>query len=774
MPRRPALYPRQKWEWATDLPTASSPWADLLKLTDIRFLTDNQVSLWVSPEGVGLEKVWFYPVPRAPHLDVERYDSGKIAQSSMHVLHGPRATISANGEQVALEHGEVSWSPYQIVRKFIAAGVTLVETTTIADDTILIWLRPESPATESNLTVSWSSSVDRAQSGSWRTHDRAHVCMHDDGIANGWVWLGSELLAWEGHPSAGCLQWHAPLPQEGVVLVLLLGYDQAAVERRLVAMIAQCAEKPASYVAERFIAKARESWDWFMQRVVPGLSGGDEWIRRLYFYQMALHKINLYDIPYEPFVFPYTCPWKTGAVWQWSWNTPMNGIAERWLNDPAWSESGIELMRENGGALNIGASLHRLRKPRQFRDVNEFLPALQDAIGGVKDLPATARQFDWAFIMPHTTPLGLHGIWEVFRRTGDEEFLKRQLPDMVAYEAKLSSHDPDGDGLVDYQGMVDEFDYSLRWRTAINGYKKGNESLIMFDKPLEMIDINAQLCLLREDIIEAAGIVGDKNLAKRIRQRLNKTARAINELMWDEERSCYIDIDSVTHASTGVRSVAAYSMLLAGIAPPERAEKLVQLLHDPQSFGSPYPLPSVTMDTPDIDPSHITYGGDILITSGVWITVAGLIRYGYTDEARDMVWKTLRMMGENGPTSSYSYNSVTGAPNMDPHMFCSQSAIMLDLFIRCVVGFVPRHDDILECWPFALPTEWEHLEFGPLAWRGDVDVTIIWDRETGYTVQVGASKFVVGEPRHVWLALDQQDELVELPDPRVSGVPVMN
>ncbi|HQI75812.1 MAG TPA: hypothetical protein PK384_04800, partial [Candidatus Latescibacteria bacterium] len=99
--------------------------------------------------------------------------------------------------------------------------------------------------------------------------------------------------------------------------------------------------------------------------------------------------------------------------------------------------------------------------------------------------------------------------------------------------------------------------------------------------------------------------------------------------------------------------------------------------------------------------------------------------------------------------------------------------ITLDLFVRFVVGFVPRYDDIIECWPFALPTEWEHLEFGPMTWRGDVDVTVVWDSKSGYTVRAGRSEFTAREPRHLWLALDQRDRLVELPDPSVSGMPVM-
>ena len=386
---------------------------------------------------------------------------------------------------------------------------------------------------------------------------------------------------------------------------------------------------------------------------------------------------------------------------------------------------------------------------------------VQATKGGLS-LPATARQFDWAFVMPYTTPLAVHGIWEIYQRTGDVEYLESHLDEMVEYEETLSAHDPDGDGLVDYNGMVDEYDYSIRWRTAVKGYKKGTESLLEFDRPLEMIDINAQLCLLREDLIRSARILGREGLERRIAERLEKTKAAVNSLLWDDERGCYRDMDAKTHEPTGVFSVAAYSALMAGIPSREQAERMVALLDDPKSFGSPWPVPSVTMDAEALDTTVITYGGDVLITSGVWTTILGLVRYGFEEKAREILWKVMEMVGGSGPTSSYSYDSLTGRPNMDRHQFCSQSAILSDLFLRYVVGFVPRADDIIECHPFALPTEWDHFEFGPLVWRGEVDVTITWDKNTGYTVTAGESSFTTKEPRRLFLALDEDDSLNEL------------
>ena len=761
MPRRPALYPRPRWQWAEDMPHRRTDWAEILSLEGVNFLTENQVGLWVSPEHTGVDKVWFYPVPRAPHLDGDRYDVDRIARESIHALCGPKIEVFRHGAPISWDAEPVStWQPFAVRRTFQAGDFKLSETVTVLEDMIAVWFHPEGDC--DGLHVRCDASTDRTKAASWRAYDETQVCLHEDGVANGWVWLGSPVEQWRTSKTKHCMNFEASLPATGALVVLMLGYDQAAVERRLESMLAKTRGRTPLDVEEMFLEKARSSWETYFSRMVPALQGCPEWVRRLYYYQMATHRINLFDIPYEPFASPYTCPWKTSAVWQWSWNTGMNAVAERWLNDPSWAESGTDLVKKNGGALNIGASLHRLRKPREFRDVYDYLPAMRRAMEGNLSLPATARQFDWAFVMPYTTPLGIHGIWEIFQRTGDMEYLEDHLNEMLDHEETLSSHDPDGDGLVNYSGMVDEYDYSLRWKTSVKDFGKGNRSLLEFERPLELIDINAQLCLLREDLIKAARILSRPGLERRLIARLEKTKAGINDILWDEERGCYGDVDAQTHESTGVYSVAAYSALMAGIATPEQAQRMVDLLDDPEAFGSEYPVPSVMMNTEDLDPSLITYGGDVLITSGVWTTVLGLVRYGYTDKAREVLWKVLDMVGGDGPTSSYSYNSVTGQPNQDRHQFCSQSAILSDLFLRYVIGFIPRADDVIECWPFALPEDWDHFEFGPFVWRGEVDVTISWDRDSGYAVQAGESSFTTPKPRRLFLGLDENDQLAEL------------
>ena len=86
-------------------------------------------------------------------------------------------------------------------------------------------------------------------------------------------------------------------------------------------------------------------------------------------------------------------------------------------------------------------------------------------------------------------------------------------------------------------------------------------------------------------------------------------------------------------------TVSSFLPLFAGVAPPERAERLAKLIEDPAFFGTPLPLPSVAKNHPD-------YGKDMW-RGGVWINynymiAEGLRESGFAALAEELKEKTLR------------------------------------------------------------------------------------------------------------------------------------
>ena len=259
--------------------------------------------------------------------------------------------------------------------------------------------------------------------------------------------------------------------------------------------------------------------------------------------------------------------------------------------------------------------------------------------------------------------------------------------------------------------------------------------MLKMDTPFVAIDYNCYLHALRERILDAAALLPDAGIDSDALIAKNAQLKtAINQFLWDPEEGFYYDLDPRTMQRSTVKCIAGFAALYAGLADRAQAARLVAHLTHPQEFGTPYPCPSVALDTPDSDPTLITYGGDCLVTSGIWFTVEGLVRYGYRALAADYVYKTIEMMTLDGPSSSYSYHPITGKYNQPKHTLAAQSAIVTDLICKYVVGLSPRPGGTLELTPL-LPDAIEHLTFGPYHYCGQW-VTVHWVRGRGYDLHM--------------------------------------
>jgi hypothetical protein len=481
-----------------------------------------------------------------------------------------------------------------------------------------------------------------------------------------------------------------------IYLIYVCGYSKANVLKQL----RDAAKKPAS-----IFAQAHEKWDNYFQKVVPRFDCSDKKLEKLYYYQAYATRVNLYDIPYEPFTHPYTSPWKSGAKWQWSWNTPMNSVTEKWLNDKQIASGGIELLGTNGGALGVGTYLRpvkHINKSRNAKDMNKWLGELR------KD---SSKRYDPTVVavMPHSMPSGLVAAYELFLCSGDKVFLGTLFDIMIEAESNFSKYElPNG---LCTTTFVDEYDYSLRLKPFIKAFTKGDPAMMTkMDTPFIPIDYNCYLYALRQRIIDIAAMLSMKIDSERFKAKVSLLKNAIQQYLWSEKDGFYYDADPRTMKRSGVKCIGGIAApLYTGIADQNQAARIVaEHLTNPKEFGTPYPCPSISVDAKDIDPSLFTYGGDCLITSGIWFTIEGLIRYGYVDLANRYILKTIKMLTKNGLSSAYSYNCFTGNHNHDDpfvenHVLASQSLIVTDLICKYLIGIVPQKNGSFVLSPISLP-----------------------------------------------------------------------
>ena len=93
---------------------------------------------------------------------------------------------------------------------------------------------------------------------------------------------------------------------------------------------------------------------------------------------------------------------------------------------------------------------------------------------------------------------------------------------------------------------------------------------------------NALLCQAERDLAEIARVLGE--VPSPFEERAEKTARAMNEKLWDEEHAAYLDFDLVAGRPIHVYVTPNFVPLYAGIPDEGRARRMVEGLERP-NFG---------------------------------------------------------------------------------------------------------------------------------------------------------------------------------------------
>lgn len=693
-------------------------WKKLLRDNEQLFLTDNQLSVFVDRNRAGVT-THFYPLPFSPYKSTEKkWNFEDIANHDSLRSTGP--TLDFEPKDTILE-----FYPH-IIKKILKADHSrIIERCAINGNVFIIeWDFSGLDTAVMNFSLPYfNAEVKKIRNGIFISiKDKVFAALSISGAAG----LSFDIKEKPFQCKAD-IRIHKG---KKIYLVYSVGYNRNAVINSVSASL-----KNPGYIFHL----AEKTWDDYFTKIVPHFSCSDKMLEKLYYYCAYTIRANLYDIPYEPFTHPYTCPWKTACVWQWSWNSAMDSICERWLNDKKIGAGGILLEGSNAGGLNKGTYLRPLKKVTRLRNNDEYNQKLGEYM---KRLPPKYDLIPLS-VIPHTTANGLLGAWEFYLCSGDKKFLKDAFAVMVEAESEFSKHELET-GLCTCT-FVDEFDYSLRLKPFIKNFKKGDPIMhFKLDTPFIAIDYNCYLYFLREKIIEVAAIIGaDFNREKLLKKNL-KLKDAINKFLWCEKDGFYYDADPRNMKHSGVKCITGIAApLYSGIASSSQASRLVEHLVDPKEFGTSYPCPSIALNTPGIDPSLPTYGGDVLIASGIWFTVEGLVRYGYKELAAKYILKTIEMVSKEGPSSSYSYHSVTGKYNQDKHTLSMQCMILMDLICKYIIGIIPQPEGKFKIDSIVLSASGirnvpllEKLSlrwftFGPYNFCGK-NITIRWNDKRGY------------------------------------------
>lgn len=185
------------------------------------------------------------------------------------------------------------------------------------------------------------------------------------------------------------------------------------------------------------------------------------------------------------------------------------------------------------------------------------------------------------------------------------------------------------------------------WDMTSRFYNRCNEFLA--------VDLNTFLYTYEMDFAKAAGILRNPDEQYEWQEKATARKQRISELMWNGEKGFFFDYDYVHKMQSEFYSLAGFVPLWAGLATAEQAQKCVAKL----------PLFETTFGLTITDKASLPHDIDFSSTSqplkitlemitkpkqwdypNIWppleyLTVMGLIRYGFTEDARRIMQKSI-------------------------------------------------------------------------------------------------------------------------------------
>jgi glycogen debranching enzyme len=214
----------------------------------------------------------------------------------------------------------------------------------------------------------------------------------------------------------------------------------------------------------------------------------------------------------------------------------------------------------------------------------------------------------------------------------DNEWIARAYPGLKKYiEWDMRNRDADGAGLPEW---IIEANKNCR------SGESGMDNSPRFDSAARMdaVDFSAMLaleCEIMSGFAETAA-PADKRLWL---ERHEKLCRLINERLWNEKHAFYFDYGIDRMELSDVMASSGFLPLMCGACSPERAKKLAAHLHDPASFGSPLPVPSISKKS-ERHYSKDMWRGPVWVNVN-WLVALGFRRAGMTAEADMICSKTV-------------------------------------------------------------------------------------------------------------------------------------
>lgn len=309
-------------------------------------------------------------------------------------------------------------------------------------------------------------------------------------------------------------------------------------------------------------------------------------------------------------------------------------------------------------------------------------------------------------------PLAAWAVYNVYKETGDIEFLKEMYPKLVAYHNWwYTNRDVDKNGIAEYGAMVHDAHYkyddegniiigedgnsvfdaeaiieAAAWESGmdnaprfdVEGEGKGDIGVRVYENKneagetvgysinQESVDLNAYLYAEKGFLKSMAEILGYTEDVEKYENEAVLVRDYINKNMYDENTGFYYDLQTNADGSEKIllvnrgKGAEGWIPLWAKVSTQEIADNVVKNIVDTGKINLTVPFPTASKDNKKFAPSKY-WRGPVWLDQALY-GVEGLQNYGYEREAKAMTEKSFKnaegLMGD-GPIRE-NYNPETG------------------------------------------------------------------------------------------------------------------
>lgn len=228
-----------------------------------------------------------------------------------------------------------------------------------------------------------------------------------------------------------------------------------------------------------------------------------------------------------------------------------------------------------------------------------------------------------------STPLFVMLAGAYLDRTGDLETLRGLRPNIEAALGWIDRHgDMDGDGFVEYRRKRPDGLLNQGWKDSHDAIFHADGR--MAEGPIALVELQAYVYGAWRAAARIFRRMGDPLPAEGLDRRADALRLAFDERFWDEALGTYVLALDGRKQPCRVRSSNAGHALFAGIALPERAERLVHTLLEPDFFSG-WGIRTIAAGQSRYNPMSYHNGS-------VWphdnaLIAEGLARYGFRRQA---------------------------------------------------------------------------------------------------------------------------------------------